>query len=718
MDAARSRPTGVVARVSRAVTRISREHDLVTSGNANQHHVCMTGRSPRDAALACVLFAAATCADAAAIAGVAVTGMSFPAARDSFMVPNAALGFACAACGLLIAWHRPANRLGWLLLAAGVCCSVTAGVTPWLARAMTDGSPPALVRTLGTVYGLAWPWAVGLFVPMTLLLFPDGRLPGRRWRVVVAAAVINAPAQVLSFSYGSGWSGLQDQVGTAAEARGRSWLALPDSTPAALGHVSDGVLGLVFAAAIAGLVVRYVRGGEQERRQLLWLMLATAVTTVVFIASRATTADHPGVPVLMLTVGALIPASIVVAVLRYQLLDIRLVWARSVTYALLTAGAVGVYLALVQATDSLLSRRVGPGSSLIATVVIAAGFNPVRVWLQRTVDRMLYGQRADPVRAASTVTAQLSAGVQSPEDLLPVLCDTLRLPYAALRDGMSPPAEHGSRPQRCELFALSYGSALTGHLEVGMRPGEHRLDARDRAVLELVAAPIGVALHATSLSRDVLRSRRQIVAAREEERRRLRRDLHDGLGPLLTGMGFQADAVSNVVHDDPERAAALAQAIRTSTDAALEDVRRLLYELRPLVLDDLGLVEAVRRHAQQLQRRADGSPLTVTVCAPQPLPALPAAVEVVAYRILTEALTNVARHSHAASAEVLVTASSGQLLLTVQDDAAPNGRTSWQPGIGLTSMRERVAELDGVAEAGPTRQGGRVHARIPLGTTG
>jgi signal transduction histidine kinase len=678
----------------------------------------MTGRWRRSAVLACALFAVATCADAAAIIGVIVTEMSFAALRDSFLVPNTPIGFACAACGLLIAWHRPANRLGWLLLAAGVCQSATAGVTPWLARAMVDGSPPALVRSLGTIYGFAWPWAVSLFIPLALLLFPDGRLPGRRWRVVAAVAIINAPAQVLEFSSGPVWSGLRDQLGEAAQARGRSWIALPDSTPATLGYGSDAVLGLVFVAAIVGLIVRYVRGGERARRQLLWLMLATAVTVIVFVASRVSTDHQPGVPVLMLTVFVLIPVSIAVAVLRHQLLDIRLVWSRSVTYALLTAGVVGVYLALVQTTDVLLKGRLGLGTSLLATLVIAAGFNPIRVWLQRAVDRLLYGERADPVRAASIVTDELSARVQSPEDLLPVLCDALRLPYSALQDGTSLLAQHGARPERCERFALSYGGELTGYLEVGMRPGEHRLDARDRAVLELVAAPIGVALRATSLSRDVLRSRRDIVAAREEERRRLRRDLHDGLGPLLTGVGFQADAVSNVAHTDPDKAVTLAQAIRTGADAALEDVRRLLYELRPIALDGLGLVEAVRRHAQHVQRRADGSPLTVAVCAPQPLPTLPAAVEVVAYRILTEALTNVARHSDATSVEILVTAAATQLLLTVQDDAAPNDRPSWPPGLGLTSMHERVSELDGTVEAGPTPQGGRVHVRIPLETAG
>lgn len=664
----------------------------------------MTGRSWRGVALAGMLLAAG--ADAAAIIGVVVTAMPFAAVRDSFLAPNAFLSLGCAACGLLIAWHRPRHPVGWLLLAAGVCQSATAGVTPWLAQALANGSAP---RLLGTIYGFCWPWAVALFIPLALLLFPDGRLPGRAWRIAVVAAIANAPLQVLQFSSGTGWSGLQDQVGVAAERRAQPWIALPDAMPDAIGHGSDAVLGLVLVAAVAGLVVRYARGAERERRQLLWLTLGAAIATVLLVASRASLDGQLGVPVFALVGVTLIPVSIAVAVLRYQLLDIRLVWSRSLSYALLTTGVVVGYLLLVQATDVLLDER---STSVLVTLIVAAAFTPVRVWLQKSVDRLLYGHRADPVRAASAVTAELS----SPEDLLPVLCETLRLPYSALRDGTAVLAEHGSRPEQCERFALSYGGAVTGYLEVGMRPGERRLHARDRTVLELVAAPVGVALRATALSRDVVRSRRDIVTAREEERRRLSRDLHDGLGPLLTGVGFQADAVGNIAHADPDRAAALAKAIRASTDAALDDVRRLLYELRPLALDGLGLMEAISRHASQLHGRIDGRPLAIVVRASTPLPVLPAAVEVVAYRILTEALTNVVRHSTATAVDVLLGAEASELLLTVQDNGSGDGRP-WRAGLGLTSMRERVSELDGDVAAGPTSHGGRVRVRIPLEAT-
>lgn len=225
-----------------------------------------------------------------------------------------------------------------------------------------------------------------------------------------------------------------------------------------------------------------------------------------------------------------------------------------------------------------------------------------------------------------------------------------------------------------------------------------------------MAAPLGVALRAQALSDAVQQSRRELVAAREEERRRLRRDLHDGLGPALTGIGFRADAVMNLA-GDPVRP--LAAEIRAIVDTAIADVRRLINQLHPSALDDVGLVEAVRRHAALVDRRGDGSPLRVTVEADQVPDALPAAVEVTAYRIVTEALTNVARHSRAGEAEVRISGDAQTLRLSIVDDGpAVNGR--WVPGVGLTSMRERVAELGGTLVAEGTAAGGRVQTCLPL----
>jgi signal transduction histidine kinase len=661
------------------------------------------------------LLALAFAAALSAIVGVVVTGTSFASARDSFMISNWVIGVSCAACGGLIAWQRPRNPLGWLLLGAGVAQTGTPAVTPWLIDALQKGGP---VHALATVYSASWPWSVSLFIPLALLYFPDGRLPGRPWILAVIVAAVNGPLQVLLFSADADPLPAVHDLGQVAPGQAGSWLAIPFlSGNSGLQLGSDLALGFTLLAGVLGLAIRYRRGTEQARRQLLWLLLAATITTLVIGSMRLPgPVEDTGFPIILTAVVALIPIAMTIAVLRYQLLDIRLVWARTVTYLVLTALVAATYLGLVELADRLLRPWIGIGGSLFATLVVAVCFNPVRIRLQRLVDSRLYGGRADPIRAASSVTAQL-AGAGQPADVLPAVCHALRLPYAELSDAAGVIGAHGTRPERTESIALTHAGEPLGELKVGVRSGESRLSPADRMVLELMAVPIGVALRAQALSQAVQASRREIVAAREEERRRLRRDLHDGLGPMLTGLGFRADAVVNLAAD-PDRVRSLGTDIRTGIDDAIADVRRLIYRLQPSALDGVGLVEAISRHAVLLDRRVDGGPLLVTVRTGEPpLPELPAAVEVAAYRIVMEALTNVARHSRATRAEVSICSpAAGQLALTVSDDG-PASDGSWVPGIGLGSMLERVAELGGTLQAEPTAAGGRVHACLPFGAT-
>jgi signal transduction histidine kinase len=647
----------------------------------------------------------------AVLVGWRLTGVALAVVVDSFMIPNLVIGACCGVGGALIAIHRPDNRLGWLLLGAAVCQTATAAVTPWFVRAVETGASETTLRWLATAYSAAWPWSVSLFIPLALLSFPDGRLPGPRWGWLVPVVATNTVVQVLTFS--------SDPLplATVQELDQRptpSFLAVPGwPVDGALGLVSQVVLSATYLVGLVALVVRYRRGSEQVRRQLLWLLFATVVAVALVVSTRLFgPVEQVGFPILAFATVALVPAAMTIAVLRHRLLDIRLVWSRALTYALLTAAVVLAYLALVQVGDQLVAGS-GLGPSVLATLVVAVAANPVRSWLQRGVDRMLYGHRSDPVRAAASVTAELAAGAEHPADVLPALCAALRLPWARLTDGDRVLGEHGVRPETVERIPLRHAGEPVGELEVGVRSGQRRLDAADQAVLALMAVPIGVALHANTLSAAVQASRRAIVAGREEERRRLRRDLHDGLGPVLTGIAFQADAVVNLASSDPEQVRALGAEIRAGVGDAIADVRDLIYQLRPAALDELGLVEAVRRHAQRLDRRADGRPLSTCVTAAAELPPLPAAVEVAAYRIVVEALTNVVRHSTAERAEVVIAPIDGTLRLTVCDDGA-GPAVPWTPGVGLCSLRERAAELGGTFEAAPTVAGGRVTAWIPV----
>lgn len=230
-------------------------------------------------------------------------------------------------------------------------------------------------------------------------------------------------------------------------------------------------------------------------------------------------------------------------------------------------------------------------------------------------------------------------------------------------------------------------------------------------MLRVVGPALAQMLHARGLAEQLRESRGRVIGVVEDERKRLRRDLHDGLGPTLTGVAYTADAARNVLASDPAAADALLADLRAQTAAAITEIRRLVEGLRPPALDELGLVPALRQSSTRLFA-ADGRPLRVQVHPPERLPGLPAAVEVAAYRIVTEALTNVARHAGSDRADVLLACEPDALVLDVRD----SGRSAraWTPGVGLTSMRERAEQLGGTLTASATPDGGRVLARLPL----
>ena len=644
---------------------------------------------------------------AAGIAFALAGDISFATAVGSFMVTNGAIGLTLAACGTLLAWNRPRNPVGWLFLAGGVAYATSAAAAALVGFGAGAGWSAVILGPLASLFILSWPLAIGLCLPMALLLFPDGRPPSPRWRWLVWAIVAEAVLFELMFAGPSTETVRNRSVST--------YLVLPAyNRLGAVWPATNVAWAAILALILASLVIRYRRGGDVERRQLLWLVLAVLV---VFVYAGVIWGVFGSGPVLGLLVIPLIPAAVTIAILRYQLLDIRLVVSRTLVYGVLTAAAAGVYVGLVALLDVLVRTRVNLGSAIVASIIVAFGFNPARVRLQRLIDRALYGDRRDPVRAVSLVGERLAgSGTTGLSGVLEALCESLRLPFASVRYGSAEVAAHGTAPELLHSIGLSYEGIHIGELIVGLRSGQRRLGSQDIAVLELLAGPLALALHATALSAALQESRVSIVAAREEERRRLRRDLHDGLGPVLTGIAFKADAARNTLPADPERASELLGQLRADTTAAITDIRRLVYGLRPPALDDLGLVESLRQQSARLAQRPDGGSMAVQLDAPEDLPPLPAAVEVAAYRIITEAMTNAARHSGATSILVKLALADGDgLSIEVSDDGA-GLPSSWQAGFGLISMRERAAELGGSCEAGPSPDGGgRVTASLPLG---
>jgi signal transduction histidine kinase len=337
---------------------------------------------------------------------------------------------------------------------------------------------------------------------------------------------------------------------------------------------------------------------------------------------------------------------------------------------------------------------------------------------------LLYGQRDEPYGVLSRLGQRLESLI-APDAVLPTLvasiAEALKFPYVAIGLGVGPESEiaaaHGAPAVGVGRWLLVYQTETVGELLVAPRTPGESFSPSDRQLLDDLARQVGVAAHGVRLTRDLQRladelqqSRERLVTAREEERRRLRRDLHDGVGPTLASLVQRLDAVGRLVPRDPEAAVSLLLDLKAQTRATVADIRQMVYALRPPALDELGLVSAIREHAAQ---HLEPTGLRVTVDAP-PLTALPAAVEVAAYRIVLEALTNVVRHAAAHTCSVRLTCGRADLVVEILDDGGglPDGAHA---GVGIESMRERAAELGGecVVERGPCR-GTRVWARLPL----
>jgi two-component system NarL family sensor kinase len=624
------------------------------------------------AALCCVLALSA-------VVLAVVDGWSFTHAVDAFVISNVVIGLSFGLCGALLAWHCPANPIGWLYALGGLLMLATAVASP-LAQLLQDHDAPHwLVRLTVTVFMWSWPWHIGLVLPLTLLLFPDGHLPSPRWRPVAIAIAATAPLFVLEAgSAPHPLDGVPDGYGVLPAYHDLQWLWT----------VSELRWVLSVAIGLAALGVRFRRGDEQQRRQLMWLIAAAGVVAVA-VTPWALVA---GTPIAVLFAIPLLPAAVVVAILRHQLLDIRLAIARGLGYALLSGLVLALYAGLVVVLS-------GVASALLVALLAL----PLRARLQKVVDQLLYGDRGDPLRIASRVGGRLDAGLAG---TIEEVREALRLPWVTVTvDGVvvaSTGDVHGP--------SFSQELARGGELHVGLRAGQKRLDAADERVLALLAGPLGVAVHATALSKQLQLSRERIVSAREEERRRLRRDLHDGLGPLLTGVALSADAAANLLARDPDAAGSVLGNVRTDSRTAIAEVRRIVDDLRPRALDELGLAHALEVRAAQTNRRADGSVLSASVEATD-LPELPAALEVAAYRVATEALTNAVRHSAATRVTMRLWCDDALRVEVIDDGAAVS---SWKPGVGLSAMKERAAELGGSCEVGPCAEGWKVTLMLPL----
>ncbi|MGX4687797.1 sensor histidine kinase [Streptomyces sp. JNUCC 63] len=475
--------------------------------------------------------------------------------------------------------------------------------------------------------------------------------------------------------------------------------------------------GVASATAVcAGTWVLFEVTSGDDRRRVLWLVLGAAATTLggmlLFAAENSLHLSSSTSVVALGALSLLLPCAITVALVAPRAVDVRVVMRGAAVLIVMLALSAAVYEGIAAVWELAAGERPGKGVPPLLAAGIAAGYQPVRRHVEAVMDEMLFGRSADPVETLTRLGTDLTAGAPPPL-WLHTLRTTLGVPGIELRQEDTTVATAGAvDAHHVQVTALRAGGEKVGDLVVGLPPGHLRLPGAAAAVVDLVAAPLAQALHAARLSEQLRVSRGRTVTALEEERRRMRRDLHDGLGPTLTGIAYTADAAVNLIATDPEHAVETLRALRADVGDTITEIRRLVYGLRPRALDELGLVEAIRQRTAPL-RAADGRPLTVTVDAPEQLPQLPAAVEVAAYRVAVEAVTNIARHAAVTTARLtLEVHDAGHLRVTVAD----TGRCTepWTPGVGIESMHERVEQIGGTLTVRTTPKGATITAELPL----
>jgi len=622
---------------------------------------------------------------------------------------------AAAVTGAVIILAVPGNRVGWLLITAaavmgaGVACT-EAGVHGVVTA---RGSVPGAGYLAGLGPGLQ---AAGMLIAVigVPVVFPDGHLPGRRWRWLAWCA----GAAVACLFLGNVLSPHAQQ---SRLAHWQNPIGVPGRDAAIANLLSTGgvLLAVVAAAgAITGLVIRWRRGGPFVRQQLLFLALAAIPPAVVFVVILVTN----GVPGWVFGAVLLpLPAAIATAILSHGLYDLRRAARRTLLWLTMSGCVAGVYAGVVIAAASLIHGRHTWWPSALAAAAAALLLVPLREKLQRGVTRLVYGRWREPYDVLAGLGENLEAAADIDRLLAAVVAELgtgLDLRDVSVRDldgtvvtGAGSGRDDGVGAGGAGLPVLAYG------MQVGWltyRAPERPLSTAEQRLMRDLARQLGGVLHARMLRADLQRARERLVLAREEERRRLRRDLHDGLGPALAGLTLKAETARALLPPGTGAASRQLHHLGEEIRQMVVDVRRLVEGLRPPALDELGLAGACAQAVERLTAGAAAG-LSVSVAASEDLPALPAAVEVAAYRIVVEAVTNTVRHAGARRCQVSMAMAAGSVLeIAVTDDgtglpaADHDGR-----GHGLAIMRERAEELGGALTIANGSPGVTVRAWLP-----
>ncbi|MBI2762280.1 MAG: sensor histidine kinase [Chloroflexi bacterium] len=641
-----------------------------------------------------------------------------------------------------VLWRRPEASAASALALASV--GVAGSTLPWFLG----------IRVSDIVAG--WPFVLHMLTAsgLYMVLWPAGAL---HLPLAVAAGPAGPCRRALALAYGL-------PLGAYGLGLVAARLLSPSST-AWLGTLATLQALVIIPSILAGigLTIRGHRAATPAvRDQVRWMAIGGGIATLGSLLLLFGPQLLTGRPILPWSAVGLValplPLGIAAGILRYRLFDIDVAINRALVYGGATTAIVAIYAVSVTVLGTFLRIQGGFPASLLATGLAAVVALPIRDALQLTVNRLMYGDRDDPYRALARLGQRLEGTldpIQAPTVIVRTVAESLRLPWVAIRIGPGGEGDrtivHGRQPAgEVVEVPLVYRAEVVGDLLVAPRSAAEPLSAADRKLLDALAQQAGAAVHALGLTLDLIESRERLVVAREEERRRIRRDLHDGLGPTLAAIGMRAEVAAELVAGDPAGAERILAELRAEVQGALADIRRLVDALRPPALDEMGLVGALRAQAGHL-----GQSPGLEVAAQGPLPELPAAIEVAAYRIAVEAMTNASRHAQARTCRVRLAAvvgsgadgpgadepgvdgaaaggpgvgaaaaggtgasgpSAGGRALEVE--VTDDGRglpARLRPGIGLASMRERAAEVGGTCVIERMPGGGtRVFARLPL----
>ena len=610
------------------------------------------------------------------------------------VINNLVNGVVFGVVAMLLMWLRPANRVGWLLMYVGAVNALAILGEGWALASYHLSLPGRpLMAWLGS-----WVWATALFLGATVLpaIYPTGRATTRMSRWIVR---LGWGASLL---FGFALAGLNDAYDGVAPGHqlGPNPLTRGRFEPIFLGAAGTAVVTsvLLSAVTVGWTVRRLARATSPEREQLAWLLVSVIPVILAVVL---------GPPVVLFAVTLLTTVMLLIGIVRYQLFDVKLILRSGLVYGTLIGLAVGAYFALVAAVGVASSSTVVPTFFAAAAVALLA--RPAYTRLSGWIGRFVYGDRADPARAIGRLREGLRGGARP--DLgavVSAVAESVRSPYVEVTDadGQLLASAGTAQSHAAHEVSLDDGAGRIGILRVCWRTPSDPPSRAERALIDALAVPVAVAVHATRLAQDVEESRARVIDVRTAERGRMRADLHDGVGPSLSGaaLGIEAALRSEL----PAQTREILGVVHGEIKHLVQEVRHLIDDLGPAGLEHGCLPAALAAHVAAVNALGQ----VRIACAIDPLPELAAPVEVAVHRIATEAITNVLRHARASCAYLELHCDGKRLVLEVSDDGIGLGAAG--SGVGRRSMQDRAESVGGVltvTDGSP--HGTRVRVEIP-----